>query len=139
MEKAKHAAHIGEKQTLSFTGGVFRSVLLSLLSGVILLSVFSYLLYQATDHKALLTPLAFLCGGLAALSGGFYGGRVLRHSGALCGLTVGICLVFFFMLSALILRAGELSTAAIPLDLLILTAATIGGAAGGKKRRKRRR
>lgn len=139
MEKAKHAAHIGDRQTLSFTGGVIRALLASLLTGTFLLFILSYLLYRFPERSDLMTPLAFLGSALLSLLGGFYGGRALRRSGALCGLSLGIVLVFIFALVALILRAGALSAIAIPLYLLILGAATVGGAWGAKKQKKHRR
>lgn len=139
MEKAKHAAHIGERQTLSFLGGVIRALLFALLLGALLLFIFAYLLYRLPNKAYLLIPFAFIGTGLLSLLGGFYGGKSLRRSGALCGLTAGISLVFLFMLIALILRAGALSTTAIPLYLLILATATVGGALGSKKTKKRRR
>ena len=139
MEKAKHAAHIGDRQTLSFLGGVLRALLLSLLVGAFLLLMLSYLLYRLPDKAFLLTPLSFATSVILSMLGGFFGGKSLRRSGALCGLTAGIVLVFLFMLVALILRAGALSTTAIPLYLLILAAATAGGALGSRKPKKRRR
>ena len=139
MEKAKHAAHIGERQTLSFLGGVIRALLSSLLAGALLLPVFAYLLYRMPDKAILMTPLSFLLGGLIGLSGGLVGGRTLRRSGAFCGITAGIVLVFLFLLVALILRSGALSTMSLPLYLLILASATAGGAWGAKKPQKRRK
>lgn len=139
MEKAKHAAHIGERQTLSLSGGIIRALLFSLLIGAILLFVFSYLLYRLPERSDLTIPLAFLASGLLGLVGGFYGGRALKRSGALCGLCTGTVLVFLFVLVALILRAGALSAIAIPLYLLILIGATAGGALGARNPKRRRR
>ena len=139
MKKAKHAAHIGDRQAGSFPGGVIRALLFSLLAGIILLLVFSYLLYRLPDRSWLVRPLGFLGSGLLSLLGGYYGSRHLGRSGALCGITAGILLVFLFTLTALILRSGVLPTAAIPLYLLILAASTVGGALGTKKAHKKRR
>ena len=139
MEKARHAAHIGERQIRSFPAGVIRALLFSLLTGAFLLLAFSYLLYRMPDRSALLTPLGFLGSALLGLLGGIYGGRYLGRSGALCGITLGILLVFLFTLTALILRAGTLPTASIPLYLTLLAASTAGGTLGARKPRKRRR
>ena len=139
MSKATHAAHIGERQTLSFLGGVIRALLSSLASGAALLLALAYFLYRSPERADLMTPLAFVIAALCATIGGIGGGRALRRSGALCGITVGIVLVFLFLLVALILRAGTLSQTAIPLYLLILVSATVGGALGARKPQKRRR
>ena len=139
MQKATHAAHIGERQTLSFLGGVIRALLSSLTSGALLIPASAYFLYRMPDKANLMMPLAFLISGLVGLLGGLVGGRALRRAGALCGITAGIVLVFLFLLVALILRAGTLSQAAIPLYLLILVSATVGGALGARKPQKRRR
>ena len=139
MEKAKHAAHIGQRQPITLFGGVIRALLFSLLTALFLLLVFAYILYRFPEKGALLTPLAFITAALVALLGGFYGGRTLQRNGALCGISTGVCLVFLFALVALILRAGTLSSTAIPLYLLIMAAATAGGIRGAKKSKKRRR
>lgn len=139
MEKARRAAHLGERQARSFSGGVIRALLSSILLGAILLFALSYLLYRAPERAALLVPLGFAGSGLLSLLGSYYGGRSLGRSGALCGITSGILLVFLFALVALILRAGTLPTFAIPLYLTILAASTIGGAVGTRKQKKRRR
>ena len=139
MQKAAHAAHIGERQTLSFLGGVIRALLSSLGSGAALLLVLAYFLYRFPEKANLLTPLAFLIATLCGLVGGFGGGRALRRAGALCGITAGIVLVFLFLLVALILRAGVLSQTAIPLYLLILVSATVGGAWGARKPQRHKR
>ena len=137
MEKARRAAHLGERQTRSFSGGVSRALLSSLLLGAILLFALSYLLYRTPDRAGLLMPIGFAGSGLLSLLGGYLGGRSLGRSGALCGITAGIILVFLFTLIALILRAGVLPVSAIPLYLTILAASTAGGAMGTRKRKKR--
>ena len=139
MEKARHTAHVGDRQTRSFQGGVIHALFFSLLVGAFLLLFFSFLLYRLPDRAGLLVPFGYAGSGLLGLFGGLYGGRRLGRNGALCGITAGIVIVFFFALIALILCDGKLPTAAIFLYLLILAASTAGGALGTRKPRRRKR
>lgn len=139
MEKARHTAHVGDRRTRSFSGGVIHALFFSLLAGTALVLIFSFLLYRLPDRAELITPLGYVGSGLLALLGGICGSRRLGRSGALCGLSAGILIVFLFTLVALILRGGTLPTAAIPLYLLILAASTVGGGVGTKKPKRRKR
>ena len=140
MPKTKsHAVRRGGGQSPSLMMAILRGFAFSVALMTAFLLFFAFLLLKSTDPSRLLLPAAFGTAGAGAFLGGWRAGCLRRTSGALCGISHGMLLVFAFLAAALVMRSGTLELSSLILYMALLLLSTLGGVLSARKKRRRRR
>ena len=82
-----------------------KSLLITIVSALILLTAGSLIAYFTADPSALVQPIALVCSALTALIGGFAAVRIHKHSALFCGLLNGSATTALMLLASLFFRS----------------------------------
>lgn len=139
-KRAQHGTASADSPARFFRD-IGKSALWSLLTGLLLLLIFSLVAYFTPDPNRWILPLGILAAALTALLGGVYAIRLHGHAAFLCGLSVG-CVLFAVMLLASLflipLASGYPAWVSCLLHVGFLVL-SVAGAVIGKKKPKRRK
>ena len=136
-------------QTVESTPAIFfkhmgKSLLITLLSGVSLILLFSLAAYFYTDPDQLIGPLALVASALTALIGGFAAVRIHGHAALFCGLCNGCAAMAVMSLTSLFLKpyaSGYSAGIALLFHAIFLLLSVAGAYVGlqrmGQNRKKR--
>ena len=139
MVKTKgRAARLSGGQQVSFATAILRGFAFSVALMTAFLSILAFLLLKSTDPSRLLFPAALGTAGVGAFLGGWRSGCLRRTSGALCGISHGMLLVFVFLAVALVMKSGTLQLSSLFLYTVLLVLSTLGGAFSSRKKKRRR-
>ena len=121
-----------------------KGLLVSILSGAVLLLLFGWICYMREDPSALLGILGRAALYISAFLGGFFASRFNREKGLLSGLATGGAFMLFVVMLSMFLRSGNepIKFMTWVMFLLILLVGTAGGYLGvpsGKRRKKKNR
>ena len=121
-----------------------KGVLVSILSGAVLLLLFGWICFSRADPSALTGILGRAALYISAFLGGFFAARFNREAGLLSGLLTGGIFMLFVIMLSLFLRGGS-EPIGFMTWIMFLLVALLGGVGGylgtpnGKKRKRRKK
>ena len=135
-QKPRATAGDGESSLLGVLKSALFALPVSLLCGVILLSVMAAIALTQPNPSAMITPLALAVLGLSGLVGGLVCVRRAGRSPALCGLTFGLLFVLVtWVLSLIPMEAGE--STSLPgvwlIRAVVVLLSCLGAAVGARR------
>ena len=140
MNTAHRTARLAGKRRHGLLRGVAFGLLVSLLTGAILLSLVAFLLMQTNDPGKNASLFGLICLCVTALIGGIAAGKRNKGQGALAGLLLGgVLLLLLFVLSLFLKGEGPSLLYTLITRLTLLLFALFGGIWGGNASRRRRR